>query len=42
LVQLALAYEYLKQPDRARAYLNRAFEIDPLNKVVLSKLRSLS
>ncbi len=42
LVQLALAYEYLKQPERARAYLNRAFELDPLNKVVLSKLRGLS
>jgi tetratricopeptide (TPR) repeat protein len=42
LVQLALAYEYLKQPERARAYLNRAFELDPLNKLVLSKLRSLS
>jgi tetratricopeptide (TPR) repeat protein len=42
LVQLALAYENLKQPERARAYLNRAFELDPLNKVVLSKLRSLS
>jgi tetratricopeptide (TPR) repeat protein len=42
LVQLALAYEYLKQPDRARAYLNRAYDLDPLNKVVLSKLRGLS
>jgi len=42
LVQLALAYEYLKQPERARAYLNKAYELDPLNKVVLSKLRRLS
>lgn len=42
LVQLALAYEYLKQPERARAYLNKAYELDPLNKVVLSKLHGLS
>ena len=42
LVQLALAYEYLKQPERARAYLNKAYELDPLNKVVLSKLHPMS
>ena len=42
LVQLALAYEYLKQPERARAYLNKAYELDPLNKVVLSKLHRMS
>jgi len=42
LVQLSLAYENLKQPERARAYLNKAYELDPLNKVVLSKLRRMS
>ena len=42
LVQLSLAYENLKQPERARAYLNKAYELDPLNKLVLFKLRRLS
>jgi tetratricopeptide (TPR) repeat protein len=42
LVQLSLAYENLKQLERARSYLNKAFELDPLNKVVLFKLRRLS
>lgn len=42
LVQLALAYENLKQPEQARAYLTKAFELDPLNKVVLFKLRQWS
>ncbi len=42
LLQLSLAYENLKQRDRARAYLNKAYELDPLNKIIISKLRSLS
>jgi tetratricopeptide (TPR) repeat protein len=42
LVQLSLAYENLKQLERARSYLNKAFELDPLNKIVLFKLRRLS
>ncbi|MBW8889302.1 MAG: tetratricopeptide repeat protein [Fibrobacteres bacterium] len=42
LVQLSLAYENLKQRERARAYLNKAYELDPLNKIVLSKLRRMS
>lgn len=42
LIQLALAYEYLKQLERARDYLNMAFELDPLNKVVLFKLKRWS
>jgi tetratricopeptide (TPR) repeat protein len=42
LVQLSLAYENLKQLERARTYLNKAIELDPLNKVVLFKLRRLS
>jgi tetratricopeptide (TPR) repeat protein len=42
LVQLSLAFENLKQPARARAYLNKAYELDPLNKLVLFKLKQLS
>jgi tetratricopeptide (TPR) repeat protein len=42
LVQLSLAYENLKQLERARAYLNKAYELDPLNKVVLFKLKQWS
>ncbi|MDB5106287.1 MAG: repeat-containing protein [Fibrobacteres bacterium] len=42
LVQLSVAFENLKQPERARAYLNRAYELDPLNKVVLFKLKQWS
>ncbi|MEO6097500.1 MAG: tetratricopeptide repeat protein, partial [Fibrobacteria bacterium] len=42
LVQLSLAFESLKQPERARAYLNKAYELDPLNKVVLFKLKQWS
>ena len=42
LVQLSLAYEFLKQPERARAYLTKAYELDPLNKVVLFKLKQWS
>ncbi|HKP96368.1 MAG TPA: tetratricopeptide repeat protein, partial [Fibrobacteria bacterium] len=42
LVQLSLAFENLKQPERARAYLTKAYEIDPLNKVVLFKLKQWS
>ncbi|GEM_PF-1868146 len=42
LVQLSLAFENLKQPERARAYLNKAYELDPLNKVVLFKLKQWS
>lgn len=42
LIQLALAYENLKQPARARDYLTMAFELDPLNKVVLFKLKRWS
>jgi tetratricopeptide (TPR) repeat protein len=42
LVQLSLAFENLKQPERAKAYLNKAYELDPLNKVVLFKLKQWS
>jgi tetratricopeptide (TPR) repeat protein len=42
LVQLSLAYENLKQPERAKEYLTKAFELDPLNKVVLFKLKQWS
>jgi Flp pilus assembly protein TadD len=42
LVQLCVAFENLKQPERARAYLNKAYELDPLNKVVLFKLKQWS
>ncbi len=42
LVQLALAYENLKQLERAKEYLTKAYELDPLNKVVLFKLRQWS
>ncbi len=42
LVQLSLAFENLKQPERARAYLTKAYELDPLNKVVLFKLKQWS
>jgi tetratricopeptide (TPR) repeat protein len=42
LVQLCVAFENLKQPERARAYLNKAYELDPLNKIVLFKLKQWS
>lgn len=42
LLQLSLAYEYLKRLERAKEYLNKAYELDPLNKVVLFKLKQLS
>ncbi len=42
LVQLALSYEYLKRPERAKHYLTLANELDPLNKVVLFKLKQWS
>ncbi|MDQ3001090.1 MAG: tetratricopeptide repeat protein [Fibrobacterota bacterium] len=42
LVQLSLAYEYLKLPERARSYLTKAYELDPLNKLVLFKLKPWS
>lgn len=42
LIQIALAYEQLKHPERARAYLDKAFELDPMNKIVLFKLRQWS
>lgn len=42
LVQLALAYENLKQPERAKEFLTKAYELDPLNKVVLFKLKQWS
>jgi tetratricopeptide (TPR) repeat protein len=42
LVQLSLAFEYLKQPEKARAYMAKAYELDPLNKVVLFKLKQWS
>lgn len=42
LVQLSLAFENLKQPERARAYLTKAYELDPLNKVILFKLKQWS
>jgi tetratricopeptide (TPR) repeat protein len=42
LVQLSVAYERLKRPERARAYLDKAYELDPLNKIVLARLRRLT
>ncbi len=42
LIQLSLAYENLKQMEQAKNYLTRAFELDPLNKAVIFKLRQLS
>jgi tetratricopeptide (TPR) repeat protein len=42
LIQLALAYENLRQPERAKQVLTKAYELDPLNKVVLFKLKPWS
>ncbi|MEO7777617.1 MAG: tetratricopeptide repeat protein [Fibrobacteria bacterium] len=42
LVQLSLAFENLKQPERARSYMAKAYELDPFNKVVLFKLKQWS
>ncbi len=42
LIQLALAFESLRQPERAREYLSKAYELDPLNKVVLFRLKRWS
>jgi tetratricopeptide (TPR) repeat protein len=42
LVQLSLSYEKLKLLDRAKAYLTRAYELDPLNKAIIFKLKQLS
>src|SRR5690606_28825921 len=39
LIQIAIDYKHLNHPDHARAYLDKAFELDPLNKIVLFKLR---
>lgn len=42
LIQLAVAYENLKRPERAKAYLERAFELDPLDKIVQFKLKRMT
>ncbi len=42
LVQLGLAFENLKQPERAKEFLTKAYELDPFNKVVLFKLKHLT
>jgi tetratricopeptide (TPR) repeat protein len=42
LLQLAIAYESLKRPDQARACLQKALELDPLDKVVQLKLKKLT
>ncbi len=42
LVQIAVSYENLNMMDNARDYLYRAFELDPLNQVVVHKLRYMS
>jgi tetratricopeptide (TPR) repeat protein len=42
LVQLSVAYERLKEYERARDCLTRAAELDPLNKIVLDRLRRLT
>lgn len=39
LIQLAVAYENLKKPERAKTYLEKALELDPTDKIVLSKLK---
>jgi tetratricopeptide (TPR) repeat protein len=41
LVQLAVAYEGLKDPVRAKEYLEKALELDPEDKIVLFKLHLL-
>ena len=41
-MQLSLAYEKLKNLDRAKACLGKAYELDPLNKAVLYKLKQFS
>jgi tetratricopeptide (TPR) repeat protein len=42
LIQLAVAYENLKRPERAKAYLERAFELDPFDKIVQFKLKRMT
>jgi tetratricopeptide (TPR) repeat protein len=41
-LQLSLAYEMLKKPDRAKACLGKAYELDPFNKAILFKLKQFS
>lgn len=41
-LQLAIAYENLKRPDDAKACLQKALELDPLDKVVQLKLKSFT
>jgi tetratricopeptide (TPR) repeat protein len=40
--QMGVAYQRLALAEKARACLRRAFELDPLNRVVIAKLRELS
>lgn len=42
LVQLAVAYENLKRPERAKGFLEKAFQLDPLDKLVLFKLKRMA
>lgn len=39
LIQLAVAYENLKKPVRAKGFLEKALELDPTDRIVLSKLK---
>ena len=41
-VQLAVAYENLKRPERAKACLEKALELDPRDKIVQFKLRQMT
>ena len=42
LLQLAVAYENLKRPERAKAFLEKALQLDPTDKIVLFKLKQLT
>lgn len=41
LIQMAVAYEGLKRPDKAKAHLEKALELDPDDKIVHLKLKLL-
>lgn len=42
LLQLAVAYENLKHPDRAKACLEQALKLDPMDKIVQFKLKQMT
>lgn len=42
LIQLAVAFEGLRKNDQAKAYLEKALELDPTDKIAILKLRLLS